>query len=456
VREKIILLAALYTAAISSVAQATQTKELIFYCISTPDMPDYQYVENIIRPSLESKGYSVRFLHDSATKGIEMLRNKTVDGDCGRAYRFAERTNLNILQVTPAFRYANTSMWGNAESYQKLQETPEKLRIGHLKGAVYLSQLLNHSGFANLTEYADTTAQIKALRENKVDAIFTYDAAISAFNPTQLKLEGIQRLRHIASFPAHIYVQPEHAELLPILSKAVSKQQERLPYESFGETPIPNQKPSTIVFGCAIPGRTEAFKEVEALYRKAFDELGYQFAMVSLPRARELAELNSGRLDGSCARGLKAPFNALRPMIKVATPIVKYSIQILSNKAGQSLSNGKVEAGSRVAYVRGGNITKEYIPHLGSIRPTPVTNAAIGIKMLAAKRVDYLIDTTTTLSTTLKSLRIDQPIYTVRTFDENYLYPFLSHRHAMLATPLAGKLEDLLSTQENNLLLNDH
>jgi|GEM_PF-6843339 len=147
---------------------------------------------------------------------------------------------------------------------------------------------------------------------------------------------------------------------------------------------LPKLQVNTILLSCALPQNHQLFARLEQFYRKTFHALGFGFTMASVPRAREIAELNSGRVDGTCGRTAIPPFSNHPHLKRVATPIGRYTPQLLTNNHQNRIQSLKdLAPGYKLAYIRGSEgieVLQKKHPELQLIA---LTNTEIALKMLA-------------------------------------------------------------------------
>jgi ABC-type amino acid transport substrate-binding protein len=205
----------------------------------------------------------------------------------------------------------------------------------------------------------------------------------------------------------------------------------------------------TMTFSCGIPTSLPQWQILHDIYTTAFDKLGYRFAMVYVNTKREGAELKKGDVfDGSCAR--KRGFidaNDASSVILINTPIGRSSISAW-RYAGYVDRSGPAQlfsTGARVGYLRGTSSAKLLAEAYPAVTLVSFLKPSMGIKSLAAGRIDYWVGFTETVKFLIHQNGLGSFIVKVDDVGANTLYPFLDKKHQDLAGPLKSQLEAILA-----------
>ncbi|BFM16675.1 hypothetical protein R50073_28580 [Maricurvus nonylphenolicus] len=418
---------------------------LVFGCVSPQYQADTVFIGNILRPALAEKGYSLRFETVRDDSAFERMAKGELAGDCGRIADIDKRKKIDLVQVKPAFRRAVFALWGtNATSLQVLPLA--EVRVGYVDGVLYAPILAQQMGFSRTRGYLSLDQAVKALERGELDAILTYEAQVKGYS--QRSGYELRRLRHVVTFPVYVYLSPHFRELTPVISEAISGYIESHPYNPFPEEALPVLKNRLIVFGCPLPARSPAFIEMEQSFRRAFNALGYEFKLFALPRAREEVELLRGNLDGTCGRGNNPPYSNHPDLLRLTTPTAHTSYEVISPQARRMIRDvNELETGSRIAYVRGTSLAKQMLENPRKFDVIDVTSAELGVKMLAAGRIDYFVDIPVNIRFLLSAFEINKTLYTVSELPKLSYYPYLRRRHSALIGPLNNYFEDLLERE---------
>ncbi|BFM16039.1 hypothetical protein R50073_22220 [Maricurvus nonylphenolicus] len=414
-------------------------------------MPDYQYIESIINPALKQQGYNLTITPYTNQEAVTKLKNQSLDGDCGRPGFFTKRFDLNLIQIKPAFRNAILGIWAPKNTNNKAS-SPEQLRIGYVKNALLFAEAAKQAGYKHLIKYDSLIGIIEAIQQGEIDSVVTYQAAIY---PHSQKL-GLVKIKQLAVFPIYLYLQPKLAHLSEPLAQAIGQRKQHKPYILNDNEPLPQTGDRELLFGCSVSKNSRVFKIADKFYSKIFANLGYTLTMVALPRAREIAELNKGVLDGTCARGDHTPFNQNDQLRKLNTPIASVTYEIIATKPQAPMHQySDIPTDKRVAFVRGSPIVDDILSYHPAHNRIPVTNVAIGMKMLAANRVDFFMEIYESYSEVLENESFSASFFSVSNFSPIALYPYINKRHQHLREDIeteianqlakAGQLQHLLT-----------
>ncbi len=197
----------------------------------------------------------------------------------------------------------------------------------------------------------------------------------------------------------------------------------------------------SIVFGCSISSESKYYVLLENFYRKVFTQLGYDFTMVSLPREREMAELFKNSLDGTCGRRKDTRSHIFSKLERLPTPIIALSYVLLSREPYPDIRNlEEIPPGKMLSYVRGGAIALDILEKQAHIKIFKVTDAEVGIKMLAGGRVDFFYGISATANRVLSRLRFQQTIYRNPLTERHEIFTYLIPARGYLVEPMAEQM----------------
>lgn len=415
-------------------------------------MPDYQYIRSITSPVFKNHGYTLTIKNYSNKETLKNIKNRTLDGDCGRPAFFNKRFGLNLHKVEPAFRTAVLALWAIEKTAAAV--TPENLRVGHLTSATLFAESARQAGYTNLKAFNSYKAMLSALKNKSIDSIATYEAAI---HPHQDKYNLI-KIKQLAALPIFLYLQPDLKHLSNDLAKAISQRKTVAPYSVNTNQPLPTKRNNNeMIFGCSSSKNSQIFKTAESFYGSVFKEMGYTLTMVALPRAREIAELNKGILDGTCARGNYPPFNQSANLIKLKTPIATVTYEVIATTPQPPFQHpADIPKGKRIAFVRGSPIADKLLEKHPAKNRIPVTNVDIGMKMLAARRIDYYVDFYESYSEILHNENFSTAFFSISNFDPTPLYPYINKRHQHIKNTLEAEINAQLSDDNRIRMLFDN
>ncbi|MEC8427204.1 MAG: hypothetical protein VXZ35_02175, partial [Pseudomonadota bacterium] len=378
------------------------------------------------------------------------LADGSLDGDCGRDQSLEYRLKQHIIRIDPPFRQAIVTIWGDET---KIDTPIAQLSIAIADDWKTFTPIVKRFGYGDVRSYPDLSDLPAAVSRGEVDAFLSYYADI-AKREEMLRKAGIAYHRDVLSTPVHLYLRHEFRALVPALVSAIRSARVNDPYSSAGTPELPVRSENHLVFSCSMPPKFPLYERLRLFYTNAFKELGYGFSMIPLPRAREVAELASGRVDGTCGRGLRPAFLDNRQLIKVDVAIGRSSKQMITTVAGiQSIED--IPSGTEVYYVRGTQSSNRFLVGNPDFHAKGVNTIENGIKMLAAGRIEYLVDTSVLLSNVKDYLQLDQDFYRLNLSRPNQLYPYLNRRHSGLAEPLKRQMQKQLAVWPNQLLFDD-
>lgn len=201
-----------------------------------------------------------------------------------------------------------------------------------------------------------------------------------------------------------------------------------------------------MVFSCSIPASTQFYQQLNGYLTQAFDQLGYDFKMVSANPKRALTEAHKQVVDGDCGRAwetlsdeqqlhlLKLPLIATT-QLSVWSANAQLKITSATDIATQQLSYG---------YPREQMMSERFAQTHQLVNPVISPDIKVAIKMLAAKRYDLLIASNDLVKQTLPSLSLRTQIYQVGVFEKVLVYPLIIDQHRKLVPALTAELSKLI------------
>ncbi len=208
-----------------------------------------------------------------------------------------------------------------------------------------------------------------------------------------------------------------------------------------------------IVFSCWVPPQFTAYGEMEVLYRDAFDALGYDFQMQHRPSQRSLQEAVHGVTDGECIRtGNVLTRSEDFELIRVDALLVTADLEAWGTEKPEESTRFSsmadlAQGDYRIGYPRGAEAVPELIARFQVENTHPVANPEVGLRMLAAGRLDFYVDTGPVIRMTLREMDLPVPLYAVGKLMPLEGYPYLNRRHQHLLPDLARELRARLSPE---------
>ncbi|WP_423893986.1 hypothetical protein [Candidatus Pelagadaptatus aseana] len=416
-------------------------------CVSSPDMPAARYLASVITPVLRREGYRLEMITDAADRLNDMLVRGELDGDCGRWKTFGDELE-GVVRVEPSFRHEGFAIWGDQSL---VQASTARLRLGYPRGWVMKSPILETLGYQSLHGYGDAKALLDAVAAGEIDAFVSYTAAVNKHRDPE-RHAAVMFHRDIVSLPVYLYLHPRWTALAEDFAKAIQLKQQQPLYTK----EVPDQwfarSERRIVFSCLVPDRYPLFTEFESFYREAFAALGYNFSMISLPRAREIAELLNGRVDGVCARVDVEPFSSANNLQRLDIAVGNITQMVVSPVPLPEVPIGQLPQG-RLGYVRGAQVSLTWLRAFPQMEQIVLNSSESGLKMLAAGRLDYLLDNSVAVNIMFRHLGVDIPLYRKPYGQPVPVYPFLNKRHLGIQQALQEQLVLQLRNYPENIIL---
>ena len=203
-----------------------------------------------------------------------------------------------------------------------------------------------------------------------------------------------------------------------------------------------NKQRPVIHFYCGLESQTEAFQAYEDLYRRAFDELNYDFRMSYIPSLRAISELNQGKADGDCGRiahptGTPLYNNLIR--IKVTVARSELSLWSRSPPNQPITPNALPKADYQIGAVRGSTAATKFVDQY-QLNVIELTSISTGLKMMHDGRIDLFIADSISVSAILsREPSLPMP-YKVLIIEQGYFYPYLFKKHRHLEVKLTQVL----------------
>ena len=200
----------------------------------------------------------------------------------------------------------------------------------------------------------------------------------------------------------------------------------------------------TIVFSCGIPTSLPQWQTLETLYKEAFDTLGYDFSMVHINTMRMLHEhKHYDKHDGVCA------FTRMRPerlkeygLILVESPVGDPNTALWRNKSTAVSGSDAplLQRNTKAGYLRGNNIGYRFIQQFPTVTPVTFLKPNLGMKTLAAGRIDYWVGFARTADFLAEDLELSDTVEKVAIIRQDFFYPLITEEHSSLKVPLENQL----------------
>ncbi len=181
-----------------------------------------------------------------------------------------------------------------------------------------------------------------------------------------------------------------------------------------------------------------------SVYRQAFKELGKGFYMTTSLPGREMANLTSGLIDGSCGRSdvIFEKFGR-DSLLLVNVPVMNVEFQVWTHLADleatslADFNDGKLRVGYRYGLVA---VDREFKKWPG-MQVSKVIHSEQGVKILAARRIDVYIDASERLNQAFKSVEFEADLRLLDVNLETTIYPMLNVKHREIVDVLEAVLK---------------
>lgn len=409
---------------------------IIFTCEAGLERSVGGITQRYLSAIFDELGYRYIQKYANIDHAIELLKSGQVDGDCARLDGFVEISGLEGYKpIGPAYSHVVLSRW-----YLKPPLVPRsEQRVGYNANVLVLKHHLMNMGYEKLYPFYSAKDSIERLRRDEWDLIVNYSRDMSVVDESS-EFRDVQKGDSLVTLPARPYLSKLLAGQLQQRWNFAADKFFRQQKAVFVPVDIPERGRDTIIFSCSLHSTSRIFQILQRQYSRQFEQLGYNYHQVSMPREREAHELSQGNIDGTCGRteihALNQP-NAVR--VKFA--IVSSKIRVWSLSAVEDIRElDDLIPQRRIAYVRGTTVLEQRLAgYRGHLIPT--TTMVIGMKMLAAGRVDYLVGIDNVYQSIIADTVFQAPIYAVGTLGTIEAYPYLHRRHSELAERLEGLLQ---------------
>lgn len=189
------------------------------------------------------------------------------------------------------------------------------------------------------------------------------------------------------------------------------------------------------------------FDQYFDLLKKALDTLEYDFTVRSEPDMRALAMAARGESDGICLRPKHYMEHfSINSLIRIDVAIIHINVQIFSHQQGLSItpSTQLSSHGKTVSFRRGNYWAEHYLKTQEGVTYFDVTESSTGLKLLAARRIDYFVGFEPTITQLMRNEDYQRNIYLSGTLRRVALYAYINKKHKSLVRPLREQLTRLL------------
>lgn len=277
----------------SELPQKEPRPVITFVCEARPEQPTYQIALTYLTEIFDQLGYDYIQKHAEIDDAIAQLKREEVDGDCARLDGFIEQSGLQqYAPIGPAYTQVFFSRWYLDDPQDKPRG---ELRVGYNANAIMLKHHLKAMGYRNLIPIVSPIESIERLRSREFDVVVHYDRAMDFLNSNK-NYRDVTKTDSFVTLPVRPYMTKSMVATLgqrwviaanTILEKKTSVSD---------ALSLPKRHQGEIIFSCSIHTESAVYKALEHRYTQLFDQLGYSFQQISMPRSREAHELSMGNI----------------------------------------------------------------------------------------------------------------------------------------------------------------
>ncbi len=427
-------------------ASAKERESITFTCPIASDQPFFKYAEKIYTEAFDTLGYDFQLMPAAPTETIDILKNGLAEGGCGHIQGFAKQHGLTqYMEISPPPITLSFGAWSNKpipKSFTTQLRLPPQLTIGYMAGLAGAEKLIVELKHQQILPMHSTDSGMQALQNKEIDIWLDRMAEMEQYNYRDRPIY----FAIIKSYPILPLLNIKYKQQADLVSKQLKINMTKLSYADFirhsDEAQIAKAS-DTIHFNCSLKPDSPLFQKAVSVYREAFRALGKSFFMTTTLPGREIANIKSGLVDGSCGRNLNL-VEALgsKDMIAIDVPLANMEYRIWSLNQNTKIENAEdiLQQNLSVGYRYGVINLDSALKNFPSIEKHKIIHVEQGLKMLAAGRIDLFIEYKEPLIAASHKISFNQPMYDLGVFLDNIAYPILHSKHQNLAIPLTREL----------------
>ncbi len=428
--------------------KAGELKPLYFTCVIDSEAPYFDYIEYTYAKILEPLGYRFSLISGRPEEVRGWLSEGQADGDCGHIPGYTEHHGIEgYRELDISMTALSFAAWSNQPIPEGLKTggaIDNSVRVGYLNGLTGSEILLRRSGITNTVVYDSVNDGKLALHKGEIDIWLGRVLGVSQFTFRD-KPKHVAVLKTYPVIPLLHHSLKEHADSL---AKQLGKEfttftfPEYIKLQDRHAASVPLGK--SIHFNCPLNYQSPLFHKLVSVYRHAFKELGKEFYMTTTLPGREMANLTSGLIDGSCGRSEKIFENFERDsIVLVNVPVMNVEFQVWTHLKDldvshlADLNDGKLRVGYRYGLV----VVEREFQSFPEEQISKVIHSEQGVKMLAAKRIDIYVDASERLHQAFKRVQFDTDLKLLEVKLDTTIYPVLNAKHRAIADAFEAVLK---------------
>jgi hypothetical protein len=421
---------------------------LYFTCVIDPKAPYFEYIEHVYARVLKPLGYQFSMVSGGPEEVRRWLADGQADGDCGHIPGYAALHGLDdYLELDISMSALSFGAWSNQPLPAGLkagEPIDDKLRVGYIQGIEGSEAIVRASQITNTVFFDSVDDGKLALQQGDIDIWLGRVLGVSQFT--------------FRDKPKHVAILKTYP-VIPLLHRSLEKTADTLAKnlgKAFSTLTFPDyvkqkdlhaaslSSEGAIHFNCALNNRSPLFHKLVSIYRQAFKDIGKEFYMTTTLPGREMANITSGLIDGSCGRSKKIFERFGRDkLLLVNVPIMNVEFQVwthmpdLEATSLADFSDGKLRVGYRYGLV----VVDREFQKWPEMQVTKVIHSEQGVKMLAAKRIDVYIDASERLSQAFKTVEYATDLKQLDVNLQTTIFPMLNVKHREIADVLEAVLK---------------
>jgi ABC-type amino acid transport substrate-binding protein len=454
-----LLLAQGVKAAETNLEANVEARTLYFTCVIDSKAPYFEYIEYAYTQVLKPLGYQFRLVSGGPEEVLRWLSDGQADGDCGHIPGYAERQGLaDYLELDISMSALSFGAWSNLPIPAELkagEPIDAHLRVGYIQGIEGSEDIIRGSQITNTRLFDSTDDGKLALHQGEIDIWIGRVLGVSQFTFRD-KPKHVTILKTYPVIPLlHRRLEKNADTLAKKLGKAFSTLTfpEYIKQRNLRAASLPAG--DTIHFNCALNNKSPLFHKMVSVYRQAFKELGKEFYMTTTLPGREMANLTSGLIDGSCGRTdmIFEKFGR-DSLVLVNVPVMNVEFQMWTHLADldasklSDLNDGKLRVGYRYGLV----VVDRDFQTWPVDKVHRLIHSEQGVKMLAAKRIDVYIDASERLHQAFKAVEYKADLRLLDVSIEATIYPILNVKHREIVDVLETVLKKQKPSDKDYLI----
>lgn len=205
-----------------------------------------------------------------------------------------------------------------------------------------------------------------------------------------------------------------------------------------------------IKFTCPIPSSLPQWGALMEIFTEAFDTLGYDFSMSYINTKREIfSHRNTNDYDGICIRletfeEEAKNYNLIIVRAIVGDPYTGLWRNLKNTPPPDPENPNALSPNTWVGYLQGSSLSAKYIEGFPDSIAVSFLRPDLGMKSLAAGRIDYWIGFSHTSDYLNEALNLGEAIEKIGDLRQDLFFPFINERHSEIKAPLEKEITRIM------------